>query len=105
MSRSLHVLPLSIALLLAACNSEAPPAEKAAPPAASAQPPAPDADQQFASLSKRWLDGSFKLSPVSATQAGEHRFDSELDDLSAEGRQRGLDFSKSILAELEKIDR
>ena len=105
MSRSLHVLSLSIAFLLVACNSEAPPAEKAAPPAASAQPPAPNADRQFADLSKRWLDGSFKLSPVSATQAGEHRFDSELDDLSAEGRQAGLDFSKGMLAELEKIDR
>ncbi|HKE47358.1 MAG TPA: DUF885 domain-containing protein [Rhodanobacteraceae bacterium] len=101
----MRALSLSIALLLVACNSEAPPAEKAAPPAASTQPPAPSADSTFTDVSKRWLDGSFKLSPVSATQAGDHRFDGELDDLSADGRQRGLDFSKSILAELEKIDR
>jgi uncharacterized protein (DUF885 family) len=105
MPRSLLVLFLAISVLLAGCNSQAPaPVAKPAAPA-SAQPPAPNFDTQFADLSKRWLDGSFKLSPVSATQAGDHRFDSELDDLSAEGRQRGLDFSKSMLAELEKIDR
>ena len=106
MPRTLHVLSLSLVLLLAACNSEAPPpqAEKAAP-AAAAQPAVPSADEQFADLSKRWLDGSFKLSPVSATQIGDHRFDGDLDDLSADGRQRGLDFSKGMLAELDKIDR
>ncbi|HEX5122500.1 MAG TPA: DUF885 domain-containing protein, partial [Rhodanobacteraceae bacterium] len=106
MRRSLLVLSLSISVLLAGCNSEAPPpAEKPTAAPAAAQPPAPNFDEQFADLSKRWLDGSFKLSPVNATQAGDHRFDSELDDLSAEGRQRGLDFSKGMLAELEKIDR
>ncbi|HKP66436.1 MAG TPA: DUF885 domain-containing protein [Casimicrobiaceae bacterium] len=106
MPRSLLVLSLTISVLLAGCNSQTPaPAEKPAAAPAAAQPPAPNADAQFADLSKRWLDGSFKLSPVSATQAGDHRFDAELDDLSAEGRQRGLDFSKGMLAELEKIDR
>jgi len=105
MPRTLLVLSLALSVLLAGCNSEAPaPAAKPAAPAA-AQPPAPNFDEQFADVSKRWLDGSFKLSPVSATQAGDHRFDSELDDLSAEGRQRGLAFSKGMLAELEKIDR
>ena len=106
MPRPLHVLSLSLVLLLAACNSEAPPpqAEKAAP-AAAAQPAVPSADEKFADLSKRWLDGSFKLSPVSATQIGDHRFDGDLDDLSADGRQRGLDFSKGMLADLDKIDR
>ncbi len=105
MSRSLLVLSLATSILLAGCNSEAPaPVEKPAAPAA-AQPPAPNFDEQFADISKRWLDGSFKLSPISATQAGDHRFDSELDDLSAEGRQRGLDFSKGMLGELQKIDR
>lgn len=105
MSRSLLVLSLATSILLAGCNSEAPaPVEKPAAPAA-AQPPAPNFDEQFADISKRWLDGSFKLSPISATQAGDHRFDAELDDLSAEGRQRGLDFSKGMLGELQKIDR
>ena len=106
MSRSLLILSLTISALLAGCNSQAPaPAEKPASAPVAAQPAAPKADEQFADLSKRWLDGAFKLSPVTATQAGDHRFDSELDDLSAEGRRRGLDFSKGILADLQKIDR
>lgn len=105
MSRSLLALSLAISVVLVGCNAQAPqPAEKPAPPAA-AQAPAPDFDGQFADLSRRWLDGAFKLSPVSATQAGDHRFDAEIDDLSAEGRRRGLDFSKGMLAELGKIDR
>jgi uncharacterized protein (DUF885 family) len=99
----MHVL--SISFLLAACSPEAPPpqAEKAAP--ATAQPAAPSADEQFTDISKRWLDGSFKNSPVSATQTGDHRFDSELDDLSAAGRQAALDFSRAILGDLDKLDR
>jgi uncharacterized protein (DUF885 family) len=104
MSRLLLVLP--ICLLLAACTSEAPPpTQKTAPAAAPAEATAPSADEHFSDLSKRWLDGSFKLSPVTATQIGDHRFDSDLDDLSAEGRQRGMEFSRGMLADLEKIDR
>ena len=38
-------------------------------------------------------------------QIGDHRFDSELDDLSAAGRAKGLAFSQGMLAELGKIDR
>ena len=103
MPRWMHVL--SISLFIAACSPEAPPpaAEKAAPVAA--QPAAPSADQEFADISKRWLDGSFKNSPVSATQAGDHRYDSELDDLSAAGRQAAVEFSRAILADLDKLDR
>jgi uncharacterized protein (DUF885 family) len=94
---------LSIGLLLAACTPQAPqPTEKAAAPSAATT--AVSADPQFADLSKRWLDGAMKASPVGATQTGDHRFDSELDDLSADGRKRSVDFSRSILAELEKLD-
>jgi uncharacterized protein (DUF885 family) len=69
--------------------------------------PAPDAstDAAFSDLSKRWLDGAMRLSPVSATQTGDHRFDGELDDLSAEGRAKSLQFSRGILAGLAQIDR
>ncbi len=63
------------------------------------------ADAQFAGLSKRWLDGAMRLSPVNATQTGDHRFDAELDDLSADGRAKSLTFSKQMLGELRKIDR
>ena len=88
--------------LVAGCKAEAPTA-----PAASTTPaaaPALQADARFAELSKRWLEGWLPLNPVSATQIGDHRFDAELDDVSAAGRQRALDFSKKMLAELDAID-
>lgn len=62
------------------------------------------ADAAFADLSKRALDGWLQLSPVSATQIGEHKYDGQIDDLSAEGRARSLDFAKRTLAELDAMD-
>ena len=101
------LLPLVLAAglataLVAACSPT--PAPPAAQPAATAAPQAA-ADAAFADLSKRWLDGAMRLSPVSATQIGDHRFDSDVDDLSAEGRAKGLAFSRDMLAELGAIDR
>ncbi|MBI1212687.1 MAG: DUF885 family protein [Alphaproteobacteria bacterium] len=63
------------------------------------------ADKLFAALAKKWLDGAMKLSPVSATQIGDHRFDAELDDMSAAGRNAGLAFAKETLASLDAIDK
>ncbi|HZV37811.1 MAG TPA: DUF885 domain-containing protein [Pseudoxanthomonas sp.] len=97
---------LAAALLasLAACQkSEAPTAGPGADAAAATADTA-KADAAFADLSKRALDGWLQLSPVSATQIGEHRYDAELDDLSATGRQKNLDFSKKILGELDALD-
>lgn len=97
---------LALALLssLAACQkAEAPTATDSAAPVATATDTA-EADAKFADLSKRALDGWFQLSPVSATQIGEHKYDSEIDDLSAAGRQKGVDFGKKILAELDALD-
>ncbi|MCA1714376.1 MAG: DUF885 domain-containing protein, partial [Gammaproteobacteria bacterium] len=65
---------------------------------------AAEADAAFADLSKRWLDGWLQLNPVAATQIGEHRYDSQIDDLSAAGRTRSLDFSRKLLAELDALD-
>ena len=97
---------LAAALLasMTACQkSEAPTAAPAADIAATAADTA-KADAAFADLSKRALEGWLQLSPVSATQIGEHKYDGELDDLSAAGRQKGLAFSKKILAELDATD-
>jgi uncharacterized protein (DUF885 family) len=97
---------LAAALLasLAACQkSEAPTAAPGADTATATADTA-KADAAFADLSKRALDGWLQLSPVSATQIGEHRYDAELDDLSATGRQKNLDFSKKILGELDALD-
>ena len=97
---------LAAALLasMTACQkSETPTAAPAADTAATAADTA-KADAAFADLSKRALEGWLQLSPVSATQIGEHKYDGELDDLSAAGRQKGLAFSKKILAELDAAD-
>ena len=68
-------------------------------------PAARNADATFVALASRWLDGSSRLSPVSATQLGDHRFDSELEDFSAKGRAKSVAFSRRMLAELKTIDR
>jgi uncharacterized protein (DUF885 family) len=96
---------LTATLALSACKPAAPPAAPAAR-ADAAGATAPSAqDAQFADLSKRWLDGAMQLGPVFATQAGDHRYDAELDDYSAAGREKSLAFSKGLLAELEAMDR
>src|SRR5690349_293979 len=100
------LLAAAIALALAGCNKPAPapgPADGAAGTAATAAD-TKQADARFADLSKRWLDGMLALSPVSATQIGDHRFDGEVDDMSAAGRAKSLEFSKKMLAELEAMD-
>jgi len=63
------------------------------------------ADQRFEALSKRYIDEFGRYSPVSATQLGDHRFDGELDDLSAAGRARSLAWNKGVLGELQAIER
>ncbi|MBN8481330.1 MAG: DUF885 domain-containing protein [Xanthomonadales bacterium] len=98
---------IAIALLgtLAACHSTD--TRKASPAAAAAPVSVPTtvtADAAFTDLSRRALDGWLRLSPVAATQIGDHAYDSELDDLSATGRQRGIDFARTLLAELDAID-
>ena len=97
---------LALALLssLAACQKAEAPATPAATETAVVATDTAEADAKFADLSKRALDGWFQLSPVSATQTGEHKYDSEIDDLSAAGRQKALDFGKKTLAELDTLD-
>ena len=73
-------------------------------PALAKQAAAP-ADAAFAKLSARWLDAYLRLQPVGATQTGDHRFDGEIDDMSAAGRALRLSAWRSLLAELTTIDR
>lgn len=74
---------------------------------AAAPPPTAQAEaaQSFAEVAKAYLDGLARLSPVSGTQLGDHRFDDRLDDLSAGGRAERLAFAKRTLATLGRIDR
>ena len=63
------------------------------------------ADAAFEKLGKDALEGGFRLSPVYATYVGEHRYDGEIDDVSAAGRAAQSAFLKSMLTRLQAIDR
>jgi len=71
--------------------------------AAYAAPPA--ADARFEALGQRFIGEFGRYSPVYATSLGDHRFDGELDDLSAAGRARSLAWARQLLEELQAIDR
>lgn len=92
-SRRRVVLALGSSLLVPLIGGEA-----------SAQSPS-RADRAFETLGRRWLDRSLRLSPVSATTTGDHRFDRNIDDVSAAGRDAVLRFNRDTLRRLEAIDK
>ncbi|MBB6598735.1 DUF885 domain-containing protein [Luteimonas sp. MC1825] len=102
MSRPLLAASL-LALALAACQGTVPSAP-AAPGADATHATNTAQDAAFAALSARFLDEGMALSPISATQVGDHRFDTEIDDLSAAGRQKSIEWARTLLAELDKVD-
>ncbi len=66
---------------------------------ASAQPAE---DTKLDSFFKNYLDEHFRQQPLSATGLGDHRFDSQLDDISPRARVGWLDFTRQTLRELPK---
>lgn len=98
-----HLLALALIAALGGCQQADSPTPTTGTEAAT---PAGDAavDAAFADLSKRALDTWMRLSPISATQIGDHRYDSEIDDLSAAGQQKVLSAYKALLGDLDKID-
>jgi uncharacterized protein (DUF885 family) len=98
-----HLLALALIAALGGCQQADSPTPTTGTEAAT---PAGDAavDTAFADLSKRALDTWMQLSPISATQIGDHRYDSEIDDLSAAGQQKMLAAYKALLGDLDKID-
>jgi uncharacterized protein (DUF885 family) len=108
----MRVRPFAVALMTAAltpatlmsCKPSSPPADGVQPPAADAGASSTQADAAFAALSKRFLGEGLALNPVAATQIGEHRYDSEIDDLSEAGRNKAVAWNKALLAELGKLD-
>lgn len=96
---SRRLLLVCLAASLAACQPAA-----VRPPAAAPTQIDAAADRAFESVSARWLDESMRHSPVSATQAGDHRYDRELDDLGAEGRAASDTFNRDLLQALQRID-
>lgn len=89
-----------LAVLVGACASPPPPPPPAPPP----PPPPPSADELFEALGQRYLRESTELSPIDATELGDHRFDDRLDDVSAAGWQQRATFAERYLGELATFD-
>jgi len=62
------------------------------------------ADQQFEQLAGQYVDQFPALSPVTATQLGDHRFDSELNELTELARKKSLTFHCGFLQRVVAID-
>lgn len=62
-------------------------------------------DQEWESLAQRFVDEMPALSPVGATSMGDHRFDGELNEVSAQARATEAAFIRNYQSELAKIDR
>jgi uncharacterized protein (DUF885 family) len=59
-------------------------------------------DKKFETFFKSYLDERFRMRPLEATELGDHRFDSQLDDLSAAARAKRLEHTRRTLEELSK---
>ena len=82
---------------IAACA----PAPQLAPP-----PAGPSAaDVAFDAVSRRYLEDMLALTPVKATELGEHRYDDKLDDVSVSGRAARVALARELLQSLGGIDR
>lgn len=62
-------------------------------------------NEQWENLAARYLDEMPALSPVGATSMGDHRFDGELDEVSAEARRSEAGFIQRYQADMAAIDR
>lgn len=99
-----RLLGLTLAAVLAGCGQTPSPTASTSPAAPATTMPDPATDAAFAKLAHDAVERWLALSPVSATQIGDHRYDDRLDDLSPAGRQQRLETSKALLAQLEAID-
>ncbi len=64
-----------------------------------------EADKRFERIAARFVDGFSEFSPVSATSLGDHRYDDQLDQASAESRRKELAFCERLQAEARQLDR
>ena len=63
------------------------------------------ADRRFEELARRFVDEFPALSPVTATQLGDHRYDGQLDEVSPEARAGEAAFLRRYLEELSEMPR
>ena len=66
---------------------------------------APDADRAFVGLATRYLDRMLDQNPEWATNLGDHRFDHQVSDLSAEGFAARLELARTTLDSLAHLDK
>ncbi|SHF37352.1 DUF885 domain-containing protein [Thermomonas hydrothermalis] len=99
-----RLLGLTLAAVLTGCGQTPSPTASTSPAPPATTMPDPTTDAAFAKLAHDAVERWLALSPVSATQIGDHRYDDRLDDLSPAGRQQRLETSKALLAQLEAID-
>lgn len=60
----------------------------------------PTEDAKLESFFKTYLDGRFARQPLEATRLGDHRFDSQLDDVSPAARAGWITFTRKTLSDL-----
>lgn len=77
----------------------------AAPARTTTSAPSNPAEQRFAALSQRYIDGIARFAPTYGTALGDHRFDDRIGDVSAAGRAAMVAHDRALLADLTKIDR
>ena len=66
---------------------------------------AEDEDARLTAFFREHLEAEFRLQPMEATRLGDHRFDDQLEDLSAAGRERWTAHTRQTLAALpQRID-
>jgi uncharacterized protein (DUF885 family) len=61
-----------------------------------------DEDTRLDTFFRNYLEHVFRQQPLEATRLGDHRFDSQLDDISTKARQAWLDFASATLKELPR---
>jgi len=66
---------------------------------------APGDDAKFEAIANDYVEALLKMHPETATELGDHRYDDRLDDYSAAGVARDVQFARDTLAQLAKVKR
>jgi uncharacterized protein (DUF885 family) len=77
------------------CTVIQPPPDFTNPPSA--------ADVTFEEIARRYLAEMLRLKPVQATALGDHRYDGQLDDVSADGQAHRVGLARQLLAQLKTL--
>src|ERR1700743_2341601 len=84
-----------LSVFIVGCTVSQPPPDFTTPPSA--------ADVTFDEIAKRYLAEMLPLTPVRATSLGDHRYDTQLDDVSPGGQARRVGLARQLLAQLDTL--